>query len=149
MMSGMGDITEEARALLAGGATAQEAFIALWRPDRPYYDVTLAVSVAVGNSAENAAGRLEPKSAWADEPNADEIAAWAETLEGAGYFDLHVELSAEEELVAKELWRSFQGLLPMPSGLGHHFLRLMDAGHLDEARQELDRLHAVTSAWAP
>ncbi|MFJ8961095.1 hypothetical protein ACIRG5_17065 [Lentzea sp. NPDC102401] len=76
--------------------------------------MTLAVSVAVGNSVENA----------------DEIAAWAQTLEGAGYFGL-------------------PGLLPMPSGLGHHFLRLMDAGHLDEARQELDRLHAVTSAWAP
>ncbi|SFR21109.1 hypothetical protein SAMN04488564_105464 [Lentzea waywayandensis] len=145
----MGDLTDEARALLAGGATTQEAFIALWRPDRPYYDVTLAVGVAVGNSVENMVRRLEPKSAWSGEPEADEIDTWAETLEASGYFDLHAGLSAAQEPVAKELWRDFRTLLPMPSGVGHHFLRLMDAGHLDEARRELERLRAVTSAWAP
>ncbi|MFI6101553.1 hypothetical protein ACIA8G_38915 [Lentzea sp. NPDC051213] len=136
----MHDLAEEARALLAGGATPQEAFIALWRPHRPYYDVTLAVCVAVGNPVENAIRRLEPKVAWADEPEAGDIGLWVEVLETAGYFDLHVDLSAEQQLIAAELRRGFQELLPMPSGLAHHFVRLMEAGHLDEARQELEEL---------
>ncbi|WP_191302912.1 hypothetical protein [Lentzea cavernae] len=144
----MGDLTDEARALLEGGATAREAFIALWRPDRPYYDVALAVSVAVGNSVENVVGRLEPRSAWADEPEADEIDGWAAELDACGIFDLHVELTAGQQSTAAELWRSFQALLPMPSGRGHHFLRLFRAGNLDEAGRELERLRA-TSASAP
>ena len=126
--------------MLADGATPQEAFIALWRPDRPYYDVTLAVCVAVGNSVENAVRRLEPQSNWGDEPEAGDVELWAGVLEAAGYCDLQVELSAEQQSIAAELRRAFQELLPMPSGLAHHFLRLMDAGHLDEARQELAEL---------
>ncbi|MFD4675406.1 hypothetical protein ACFWNN_37150 [Lentzea sp. NPDC058450] len=145
----MGDLTDEARALLAGGATAQEAFIALWRPDRPYYDVTLAVSVALGNPVEYVLKRLEPKSDWKDEPLADEIEDWAELMEGSGYFDLHVELTTEQRLEAEELRRGFRELLPMPSGYAHYFLRLMDAGHLPGARQELDRLRARRSASRP
>lgn len=132
----MGDLVEEARALLKDGTTPEEAFIALAVENRQHYEVALAVCVAVGNSEADAIERLTADDAfWADDTDAARL-AWL--LQAAGVFDLHVELSAEDLRVADELKTDFRAYGPRGVGYRVYFERLIKSGRLDEARRFLE-----------
>ncbi|MEV6241814.1 hypothetical protein [Lentzea sp. NPDC051838] len=133
----MGDLVGEAHALLADGRKPEEVFVALAVDGRRHYEVALAVCVALGIPEAEAAERLEPDDGLWDDPEIEpEDAAWM--LDVGGLFDVHVQLSAEDQQVADQLWCDYRARGDSGSGYVFYFSRLIKMGRLDDARRFLE-----------
>ena len=133
----MGDLVEEARALLADGEQPEEAFIALAVDGRPQYEVALAVCVAVGIPEADAVERLKSGLFWEHDEGLDtEEMAWV--FDYGGLFDLPNEPSAEDQQIADQLWRDYRAHGDKTFDNVCRFGRLIRRGRLDEARRYLE-----------